>query len=176
LSIYEFVLSGDITGIPRAKCLYASLNTVKSLVDNFFKLPCTEYAGVPFPIFKQLARCVATLYKLSSMDDPIWDASQARSTVDLIEVLDRFIGNLRLACELGGDDSADNVLEKAIRIISSVRTWCSAKLVDNAVGAASAGSKDEAQDPAASESGRLSDSMSLDDIFTFGFWEGYDVF
>lgn len=179
------MLSKDSSGFPRLEHLYACLTTVKSALDNFFKLPSAEYAGFSFPFFTQLSRYIAVLYKLSTLNDPNWDTSLVRSTVDLLLVLDQVISNLEAANVTGGDSSTDGVIGRTARLFSSVRMWCGAKFGDGTGGGPGGGTGNhESQAQAPAENAMLMEPMllqSLDDawvndILTYGTLEGQELF
>lgn len=132
LSICDMALSQTTTssspGSHRLECLYASLNTAKLAFDNFFDVPISAYFGMSFPVFAQFARSIAVLYKLSILDDPSWDIGLVRSTVDILQILDRLLNNLELANQLSFDGAEDSIAARTIKVFTSVRAWCSAKL------------------------------------------------
>ena len=169
LSIFGLVLSTE--------CLYACLNTVKSALDSFFKIPLAEYPGMSFPFFAQLARYIVVLYKLSTLNDPTWDTRLVRSTVDVLQVMDQLISNIQHAKAADDEKSADGLLDRSIRIFMSVRSWCAAKLAEGAGG----GNSGNAGCQAAGENGMQLEALFLEDAwlkdnFTYGFLEGNDFF
>ncbi|PWY70281.1 hypothetical protein BO70DRAFT_299324 [Aspergillus heteromorphus CBS 117.55] len=96
--------------------LHASLNAVKAWLATFLALPPSEYTNFPFSIFVHLARNLAALYRLSTLDDPAWDKAYVRREVDIMWAMDRLIGNLGLAAEearsVGGEDVVFYSIEK----------------------------------------------------------------
>ncbi|KAJ5752267.1 hypothetical protein N7520_009184, partial [Penicillium odoratum] len=134
LSMFGFALSKQNIpgpGFQRIDCLYACLNTVKQAFENFFKIPLIEYAGISFPFFTQLARYLIVLSKLSTLNDPTWDTNLARSTVDVLQVIDKLINNIELAKAPEGEECTGGPLDKSTRIFTSVRNWCAAKLAED---------------------------------------------
>ena len=148
-------------GFQRIECLYTCLNTVKSALDNFFKIPLAEYPGIPFPFFTQLARYIVVLYKLSTLSDPTWDTGLVRSTVDVLQVMDQLISNIQHARAAHGEKSAGGLLDKSTRIFVSVRSWCAAKLAEN-VGDEDSGN---AGYQAVGEGGMLLEPLPLEDMW-----------
>lgn len=178
LSLFGLVLSKQNTpGFQRLECLYACLNTVKSALDSFFKIPLAEYLGISFPFFTQLARYIVVLYKLSALNDPTWDTGLVRSTVDVLQVMDQLISNIQHAKAADGDESADGLLDRSTKIFTSVRSWCAAKLTEGAGG----GDSGNAGFQAAGESGMPLEALFLEDVwlsdnFIHGFLEGNEFF
>ncbi|CAM1508658.1 Fc.00g055060.m01.CDS01 [Cosmosporella sp. VM-42] len=163
--------------IERLEYLYTCLRTVKSALDSFFKIPLTDYPGISFPYFTQLARYIAVLYKLSTLDDPSWDKCLVRSTVDVIQVMDQLICNIELARAADDKGSAGGLLDRSTRIFMSVRSRCAAKFAEAA----------EIEDPhnirsrRVGEGGILLDTLPLEDDWLEGdfscrFLEGNNFF
>ena len=120
-------------GFQRIGYLYTCLNTVKLAFENFFKIPLVEYSGLSFPFFTQLARYLIVLSKLSTLNDPSWDNNLARSTVDVLQVIDQLINNIQHAKSADGEECRGGPLDKSTGIFTSVRTWCAAKLAEGGV-------------------------------------------
>lgn len=176
LGITELVISNDTSGFLRVEYLCKCLGTVKSALDNFFRIPPTDYHGISFPFFTQLARYIIVLYKLSTLNDPAWDTTLVRSDVDLLQVLDQVISNFQKADVT--DTSTDSVLARTVKIFTSVRSWYGARLVELTRGDGHAGYQ------AVGDGSNLLEPFSLDglndlwlkDIFTYGPLEGDSFF
>lgn len=174
LSIFGLVLSKQNTpGFQSLECLYACLNTVKSALDNFFKIPLAEYSGMSFPFFIQLARYIVVLYKLSTLNDPTWDTGLVRSTVDVLQVMDQLISNVQHAKATIGEKSADGPLDRSSRIFMSFRSYCAAKLAEDAGGGDSGDASSQAIGESCTQFENLfSEDDWLRDNFTYGLLEG----
>lgn len=164
LSIHEIAFSWphinlNNSSFQRLECLYTCLSTVKSAFDNFFALPLSAYYGCSFTFFAQLARYIVVLYKLSTLDDPAWDTGLVRSTIDLLFVLDEIINNLKEVREICGESPDDGIIARSVRIFSSVRSLCGAKLA-----ADTDGSNHPSFQNATSENGIFLDSMSIEGL------------
>lgn len=153
------------------------MNTTKSALDNFFRLSLDDYQAASFTYFTHFARNIVVLFNLSTLKDQTWDTNLVRSTVDLVQVLDRFIGNMQHVRAAEGDRAADGALDRLLRIFNAVRSWCALRLGDGTEmgvtgnggwhGAGDAGVLLEPMPPA---------DMWLRDMFSFGSLEGYDQF
>ncbi|PYH86503.1 hypothetical protein BO82DRAFT_325667 [Aspergillus uvarum CBS 121591] len=86
--------------LPHLDHLTAALTATQAWLDNFLTIPPAEYSGFPFTVFAQLARTLAALWRLSTLEDPLWDRGGVRRAVDVLGVLDRVVGNLGQAAAL----------------------------------------------------------------------------
>ncbi|KAJ5682236.1 phosphoketolase 1 [Penicillium macrosclerotiorum] len=128
LSIFALVLSRKADSVQRLEHLYTCFNTVKSALDNFFTIPITDYPGICFPLFAYLVRYVIVLYKLSTLKDAAWDVNLVRSSLDIMQVVDRVISNLERCRKYHGDQSSGGIMERAIGIFQRFKSWCATRL------------------------------------------------
>lgn len=113
------------------ECLYSCLDSVKSWFDVFFTIPPADYIGFPFSIFSQLSKCLITLYKLSSLDDPSWPKAEVRKMADVLTILDMVIHNLAQASTVAAFDSSDmgeDIFNRTAKRFKSIRVGWEAKL------------------------------------------------
>ncbi|KAJ6779642.1 hypothetical protein PWT90_05762 [Aphanocladium album] len=115
----------------RLEAQHECLKIIKVALDSFFSMPLAEYAGISFPFFTHLARYILVLYKLSTVEEPSLDGNLVRSSVDVLQVMERLIGNIQQARSMDGESSAGGLLDKSLKIFTSVRQWCAAKLVED---------------------------------------------
>lgn len=162
----------NTTSFERLKCLYACLETVKSALDSIFKIPLSDYPGASFPFFTYLVRCIVILYKLSTLNDPIWDTGLVRSTINVLEVMDRLVSNIQQASAAAGEKSSGGFLDRSTRIFMSFRSWYAAKFSEGA-GIDSGNCASQAGGGGTLLSIPL-EEMWLEDNFNFGFFEGND--
>ncbi|KAJ5672230.1 hypothetical protein N7507_001357 [Penicillium longicatenatum] len=135
LSISGLVLcSKNFTDAQELETLYQCINTIKSALENFFRIPVSEYSGMPFPFFTQLARTIVVLIKLSTSTDAFWDSTNVSGEIDTLQVMDRLLNNIDEAKTAIGDQAKDGYLDKAFKIFGSVRSWCSSRLRQKEVG------------------------------------------
>ncbi|KAJ5579581.1 uncharacterized protein N7459_005566 [Penicillium hispanicum] len=131
LSAFGLILSSNnIPDFQRVEYLYASLNTVKSAIDSVFTIPSIEYVGISFPYFTQLARYIAVLLRLSTINDPTWDTNLARSTIDVLQVMDRLIDVMQQARAAADESCKDGFLDRAMKVFTATKSWCSTKLAE----------------------------------------------
>lgn len=138
LTINEIALSQvpiitNHSNFEQLKCLYACIESIKSWFEVFFTIPPVAYIGFPFSIFSQLVRCLVTLYRLSTLNDPAWDKDGVRKTADLLLILDHVISNMEqvtTAAELDNNDSVDgDIFSRTAKMFRSIRVGWEAKLV-----------------------------------------------
>ncbi|GJC78761.1 hypothetical protein ColLi_01599 [Colletotrichum liriopes] len=135
LSIQEVALSSktgtyvpaNLPDIARLDILYACLHAVKAWFDHFFTLPPAAYFTMAFLSFAQLSQCTIALYRLSMLEDPIWDRASVRSTIDLIATLDEIGDRFMRVCDDAGldvDVEDGNMYAKAVKTIRGLKgTW-----------------------------------------------------
>ncbi|KAF9880075.1 hypothetical protein CkaCkLH20_02029 [Colletotrichum karsti] len=135
LAIQEIALSSktgacvpaNLPDVARLDILYACLHAVKSWFEHFFTLPPAAYYAIPFPFFAQLSHCTIALYRLTVLEDPVWDRQSVRNTLDLISTLDEVAERFTRVCSEAGlniDVEEGNAFAKAVKTIKGLRgTW-----------------------------------------------------
>lgn len=148
--------------------MFNCLQTVKTSFDNIFAIYPTEYNATSFILFMQLARSIVVLFKLSVLKDPAWDLSLVRSTVDLLEVMNRLIVQLSEARDILGEQARNGYLDRAVKIFTIVKSWSAAKFDEVGVGVVET---QQAEQPAI-------DGMSIDNLWLMDqfFWNENDLF
>ncbi|EON97649.1 putative zn 2cys6 transcription factor protein [Phaeoacremonium minimum UCRPA7] len=79
-------------------------------------------------MFCQLSHCFILLFKLSTLEDPSWDKSLVRQTVDVVELLEKFaavMGETPAAAGFLGDPEVigdQNIFFKSSRIMRALAT------------------------------------------------------
>ena len=156
----------------RLESLYACVESVKSWFKTFFTIPPGAYIGFPFSIFSQLVRCLITLYKLSTLDDPGWDKKGVQKTANLLLILDQVITNMEQVSILAGLDNNDSperdVFFRTANMLRYVRPGWEATLVGSDASKVSAlPDMPNADDPSLSEAFPLDhyDNDWLTDFF-----------
>ncbi|KAM0420403.1 hypothetical protein ACHAPT_011823 [Fusarium lateritium] len=109
----------------RMECLWRSVNAIKSWLDIFLTLAPATWRGISFLYWGQLARCLVTLIRLSTLDDPSWDRQAVHNVVDLRVVLDRAADKIDQA---GGYQPVDELIAQFPRSARILRAWLSAKM------------------------------------------------
>ena len=147
LTINEVALSqmpiiSNHLNFQRVESLYACVESVMSWFETFFTIPPGAYIRFPFSIFSQLIRCLVTLYKLSTLDDPALDKNGVQMTADLLLILDHVIENMEQVSVLAGLDKKDGlervVFLRTANMLRSIRPGWEAVLVGSDASKASA--------------------------------------
>ncbi|OHF02992.1 hypothetical protein CORC01_01750 [Colletotrichum orchidophilum] len=171
LSIQEIALSNktgtcvpaNLPDVARLDILYACLHAVKAWFDHFLTLPPAAYYTTPFLTFAQLSHCTIALYRLSVLEDPVWDRASVRSTIDLIATLDEIGDRFMRVCSEAGlnvDVEEGNAFARAVKTIRGLKgTWEASMAplakVDAASAAPTAGVEGGASASAAAAAGVL---------------------
>ncbi|KAF2813174.1 uncharacterized protein BDZ99DRAFT_251042 [Mytilinidion resinicola] len=130
---------GHLPGFERLKCLWWSVESIKSWLDSFYKISPSDLVGLPFHFWSQMIMCVTILKYLSVLEDPAWNRQEVRNTVDLIATMDCMIQKLDRVCiesNFQCDDSIFNLLSK---LLSKCRVWAGARLNTSQIQDAEAG-------------------------------------
>ncbi|CAI7624697.1 unnamed protein product [Penicillium palitans] len=106
-----------ICGPTRISCLWQSALAIKSCTSTFLTLSPSGLLGVSFIQWAQLARCVATLHQLSTLQEPGWDPATLCSLVDLPVLLSCTAEKLELVVAEAGEHplSVDGVFTQLAR-------------------------------------------------------------
>lgn len=117
---------------PQQQFLRKGLGSIVSWFEVFFWIPPVGYVGFPFSIFSQVVRCLTTLYRLATLDDPTWDKNHVQKTVKPLSMLNRVISNLEQVPVTSGLDNRHStemdVFSRSARILRSLRPEWEAKL------------------------------------------------
>ncbi|KAK1714396.1 hypothetical protein BDP67DRAFT_618253 [Colletotrichum lupini] len=117
----------NLPDVARLDIYYACLHAVKAWFDHFLTLPPAAYYTTPFLTFSQLSHCIIALYRLSVLEDPVWDRASVRSTIDLIATLDEIGDRFMRVCSEAGlnvDVEEGNAFAKAVKTIKGLKgTW-----------------------------------------------------
>ncbi|OBT44962.1 hypothetical protein VE00_04100 [Pseudogymnoascus sp. WSF 3629] len=119
---------GHLPGFERLKCLWGSVESIKSWLDNFHKFSPPDLVGLPFHFWSQMILCVTILKYLSVLEDPAWNRQDVRNAVDLVAAIDLMIQKLDRVCiesSLECDDSLFSLLSK---LLSKCRVWADARV------------------------------------------------
>ncbi|KAH9900205.1 hypothetical protein F4778DRAFT_740680 [Xylariomycetidae sp. FL2044] len=126
LQAYDLFIAKKDSSIQGLEILYACLNSINVAVENIFKIPPVALTGLSFPFFTHMARCIMILYKLTtSSTEPILNESFVRSTVDVLAVMDKLIGNFQ---QTSSDEASSYISSNAVRVLDSIRSYMAANL------------------------------------------------
>ncbi|OAA37907.1 hypothetical protein NOR_06984 [Metarhizium rileyi] len=117
-------------GIPasvRINSMYSCTKHARKFYDIFFAIPAFEVAGLPFVAYVEMSHMQATLYRLTTVEDPAWDKDIMKSTADLMYLLDKTIELFYRIDEvypIRTDDNDGTLFSKAAKILRNLRnSW-----------------------------------------------------
>jgi hypothetical protein len=128
LALSKDTLISNTAGYERLDCLSQCLNSIKSWFELFFAISTSEWAGISFQLFTQLAHAVVILHRISVLEDPAWDLALVRSTVDIMLILDRLTTTFRSLAEDSGEGSNIGVFGKMAFVFEWVKSWPRSKI------------------------------------------------
>lgn len=112
----------------RFEIYHGQLNSVKAWLNTFFTTDLRFYGDIAFFTYSELVLIMVCLHKLTILDDPAWDRSAVRKTIDLVQTLDKLISTfeqLRAAATLWSPRlGEDEAFTWAIGVFQSMKaTW-----------------------------------------------------
>ncbi|GFF74811.1 hypothetical protein CNMCM6936_001766 [Aspergillus lentulus] len=122
-------LSG-LLGFERLECLWLSVENIKSWLDHFYQIPCSNLVGQPFHFWSQMILTITLLKYLSTLQDPEWDCQAVRDTVHLISTMDGMIQKLDLSSEEPELQCDDHLLKFLSKLLIRCRLWAEARWHD----------------------------------------------
>lgn len=120
--------AGPLPGFARLECLWSSVESIKSWLDNFYKIPPSELLGLPFHFWSQMILCITILKYLSVLEDPAWDRQAVRSTIDLMPTIDFIIRKLDLSREDPSLQCDDHIFKLLSQLLTRCRVWANTRL------------------------------------------------
>ena len=135
--IYDIALSKapidlNSSGFQRIDSLYACLEATKNWFRVFLDFPPALYVGLSIPTFTQMGRCIVSLFRLVTLEDPVWDRGLARETANLSHILEQIIqrfSQVKSVADLDRSASEDeDIFSRTAGTLRSTKTWWDAKL------------------------------------------------
>ncbi|EAW17058.1 Zn(II)2Cys6 transcription factor domain-containing protein [Aspergillus fischeri NRRL 181] len=126
-------LTGQL-GFEHLKCLWQSVENIKSWLDHFYQIPCSDLVGQPFHFWSQMILTVTLLKYLSTLQDPEWDCQAVRGTVHLISTMDCMIQKLDLSSKEPELQCDDHLLKFLSKLLTRCRLWAEARWHDEETG------------------------------------------
>ncbi|KAL7624951.1 hypothetical protein AAE478_004165 [Parahypoxylon ruwenzoriense] len=99
--------SGSVD-IGKIDAYYGSLQASKAGLENYLSFPLTDYVGFSFAHTIQLGRAAQTLYRLMVVDDPEWDRTIAKNSIDLMAAMEQIADNFMRVSAVCGVDTSDS--------------------------------------------------------------------
>ncbi|CRG90357.1 hypothetical protein PISL3812_07401 [Talaromyces islandicus] len=115
--------SAFLPGYERIGSLWRSVESVKTWLDVFYRIPVAKCMGLPFHFWSQLIRCTTILKYLSTLEDPAWDCHAVRQKVDIMAVLEWMSNKLNLISEEAGLQSNDDLFKLLSKLLHGSREW-----------------------------------------------------
>ena len=135
--IYDIALSKvainfNTSGFQRIDSLYACLEATKNWFRVFLELSPGEYVGFSISIFTQMARCIISLFRLLTLEDPLWNRGLARETANLSDILEQIIekhSRVKIMADLDSNGSEfEDIFSRTAGKLRSIKTWWDAIL------------------------------------------------
>ena len=110
---------------------YPNTSVPLTSAQIYFTIPAIQHYGFPFTITSQIVRCLQLLYQISTLDDPAWNSSDVRSSIDILATMDLVISNLSQVPAMvslsSPEDSGEDVFTRSAHQFRSLRTsWAAA--------------------------------------------------
>lgn len=118
----------------RVDMLYSCLQAARSWFDIWFSIPLPDMPGLPFGFYIQLNHAQVSLYRLNTLEDPLWDREELLNSGELLAILDRTIERFEtmdVAYPLKSPDPGWVLYGKAAKIIRNVKTNWEPTLTQN---------------------------------------------
>ncbi|KAK1750386.1 C6 transcription factor [Echria macrotheca] len=125
IGLYTVPPRGKTTHAPdsqRLAMLARCVQAARSWFDCFFSLPPASYAHYSFSLWVQLCHAITSVYRLSLLEEPGWDTSLVRDSLDLMQLMDMLVERLkRTAEEAGLEVDRANAFTNVINSIRTIR-------------------------------------------------------
>jgi hypothetical protein len=106
----------------RLQCLWQCVRAVQACTSALLVLPPSEFRGISFIQWAQLARCAVALNRLTTTTVILtWDHAAVRAIIDVPELLGRVADKLELVAQQSGEQGFDGVFTRLAR---TMREYC----------------------------------------------------
>ncbi|GAB1192037.1 hypothetical protein APSETT444_001221 [Aspergillus pseudonomiae] len=119
-------ISGRL-GFERLECLWQSVENIKSWLDSFGAIHCSELIGQPFHFWSQMIMSLTLLKYLSTLRDPEWDCQAVRNAVPLISTIDSMLQKLDQSSQQPELQCNDHLLHYISKLLTRCRLWAEAR-------------------------------------------------
>ncbi|OIW25920.1 hypothetical protein CONLIGDRAFT_512801 [Coniochaeta ligniaria NRRL 30616] len=114
---------GPSKAAERSWCLWQCVHAIKACADALLALSASDFAGISFVQWAQLARSIVVLNHLTTgLEDQAWNRADVRDVVDMPVLLDRVAGQLELAAQVAGEQEPEGAFTGHAR---RMREFCS---------------------------------------------------
>ncbi|RYP09751.1 hypothetical protein DL764_001086 [Monosporascus ibericus] len=106
----------------RLRCLWQCVRAVQACTSALLASPPSDFRGVSFLQWAQLARCLVVLNRLTTtIEEPAWDRTAVRAVMDVPVLLGRVAEKLELAAQAAGEQGCDDIFTRLAR---TMREFC----------------------------------------------------
>ncbi|RYP73026.1 hypothetical protein DL771_003894 [Monosporascus sp. 5C6A] len=106
----------------RLRCLWQCVRAVRACTSALLASPPSDFRGVSFLQWAQLARCVVVLNRLTTtIEEPAWDRTAVRAIIDVPVLLGRVAEKLELVAQAAGEQGCEEVFTRLAR---TMREFC----------------------------------------------------
>lgn len=112
----------------RIECLCSCVNAVKSCITVFGRFKPAQYIELPFIVYAAISRCLTVFYRLLTFENPEWDQTLMRETLDFHSLMDEYETKFsRVAADAGldysGSDDSDPYTLMAAKVRKIRMLW-----------------------------------------------------
>ncbi|KAI1411838.1 hypothetical protein F5Y13DRAFT_164459 [Hypoxylon sp. FL1857] len=104
-------VSGSVSGgidVGKLDAYYSSLQASKASLENFLSFSVPEFMCLTFSLTLHFGRSAQTLYRLMVVDDPEWDRTIVKNTVDLMQIMERSANRFMQVPHVCGIETSDD--------------------------------------------------------------------
>lgn len=104
-------VSGSVVGgidVGKLDAYYSSLQASKASLENFLSFSTPEFMCLTFSLTLHFGRSAQTLYRLMVVDDPEWDRSIVKNSIDLMQVMERTANRFMQVPHVCGIETSDD--------------------------------------------------------------------
>ncbi|KAI1371345.1 hypothetical protein F4677DRAFT_435824 [Hypoxylon crocopeplum] len=93
----------------KLEAYYASLQASKACLENYLSFPISSYLCLSFPLTLHFGRAAQTLYRLMVVDDPEWDRTIVKNSIDLMGAMEQTANNYTQVPHVCGVETSDDL-------------------------------------------------------------------
>ena len=117
-------------GTSNLQYMFQSILAIKACTSGLLTIPPSDFVGISFLQWAQLAGCIAVLAQLERLHDPRINLPKARGIVDLPVLLDHIAEKLELAAGEGQEKHPDGVFTQLTAQIRTFRSTIQGSILE----------------------------------------------